>query len=268
MSSDEFPENRSRTLSALRWRNWRTGALALLILGAWQLWAMTLGRGSLFFPSPGAVARAGVSLARSGELPRHWSATVARLLAGFLLGAVPAVMVGVWLGVSQTSRRTLDPFIAALHAVPKIAAYPLFLIVFGLGEKSKVAVIAVSTFFPLAINTTAGVHQVPPVYFEVARNYGASPLRTFWRVVLPGSLPLILTGARIAMTLSLLLTVAVEIVGSKSGLGYLVWLSWETLQVANLYVGLMAAALTGIGVRFLFDGAASILVPWREDTRP
>lgn len=255
------------TLSALRFRNWRTFAVAGVLFLLWEAASRTVARGSLFFPSPAAVASACVSLLRNGTLLRHWGATAARLCAGFLLGAVPAVAIGLWLGVSRKSREALDPLLAAAHAVPKIAAYPLFLILFGIGEKSKIAVIAAATFFPLAINTTAGVEQLPRVYFEVAKNYGASAATTFRRVVLPGSLPLILTGARIAMTLSLMLAIAVEIIGSRSGLGYLVWLSWETFRVADLYVALLACAATGIGVRLLFDRIGSILLPGKPADR-
>lgn len=249
--------SRSATLAALRIRDRSALVLALGLLVLWEIAARTALRGSLYFPSPREVFAAALALLKSGELGRHWSATVGRLLAGFAIGAPPAVAVGVWLGLSRASRRALDPLLAAAHAVPKIAAYPLFLIAFGLGESSRVAVIAVSTFFPLALNTTAGVRQLSPVYLEVAKNYGASPLRTFWSVVLPGSLPVILTGARIAMTLSLLLTIAVEIIGSHSGLGYLVWMSWETFRVPDLYVALLAASATGIAVRLLFDALGS-----------
>jgi ABC-type nitrate/sulfonate/bicarbonate transport system permease component len=256
---------RSETLLALRIRDRSSLILAFGLLALWELASRTVLRGSLYFPSPREVFAGGLELLRNGELARHWSATVGRLLAGFALGAPPAVLVGVWLGLSKSSRRAVDPLLAAAHAVPKIAAYPLFLIAFGLGETSRISVIAASMFFPLALNTTAGVRQVSPVYLDVAKNYGASTLRTLGSVVLPASLPMILTGARIAMTLSLLLTIAVEIIGARSGLGYLVWMSWETFHVADLYVALIASAATGIGVRLLFDGAASRLIPWRTD---
>jgi ABC-type nitrate/sulfonate/bicarbonate transport system permease component len=251
---------------AVRFRSWRSFALVGVLLAIWAAGAGRSGR-RIYLPSPFEVAASAVALIRNGELIEDWTATLARLLGGFLLGGIPAVAVGIWLGVSSRSRETLDPLIAALHAVPKIAAYPLFLIVFGLGESSKIAIIAISTFFPLVINTMAGVDQLPRVYFDVARNYGASPRRILQRLVLPGSLPLILTGGRIAMTLSLLLTIAVEMIGATSGLGYRVWMSWETLQVSNLYVALILAALTGIGIRSGFDAMAASLLPWKENGR-
>ncbi len=248
---------------SVRIRSWRTLILIAVLVG---LWALAAGgaRRRIYLPSPGEVASSAAALLRSGDLLRDWSATLVRLCAGFVLGALPAVGVGIWLGVSARARETLDPLIAALHAVPKIAAYPLFLIVLGLGESSKIAIVAVSTFFPLVINTMAGVDHLPGAYFDVARNYGASRSRILRRVVLPGSLPLILTGGRIAMTLSLLLTIAVEIVGAQSGLGYRVWMSWETLQVSDLYVALILASLTGIGIRLGFDALAARLLPWKE----
>jgi NitT/TauT family transport system permease protein len=96
------------------------------------------------------------------------------------------------------SALVLRSFIAALHPVPKIAIFPLLMLVFGIGEASKVVAIAITSFFPVVVNTITGTRSIHPVYFEVANNYGASRWQTLWRVVIPGSLPMVLAGLRIA----------------------------------------------------------------------
>src|SRR6266498_379254 len=103
----------------------------------------------------------------------------------------------------------MDPLVAAMHPIPKVALFPMFLVLFGIGEWSKVAVVVAATFFPMAINSMAGVRQIGPIAFEVARNYGASRRRVFTSIVVPGSLPIVAAGVRIAVNTALLVTIAV-----------------------------------------------------------
>jgi ABC-type nitrate/sulfonate/bicarbonate transport system permease component len=107
--------------------------IAVTILSAWEAAGRWTFAGQLFFPPPTAVAAAAVRMVRDGTLERNLAATLGRLVAGFVAGAIPAVAVGAWLGVSRRARRILDPFLAAAHATPKIAIFPLLLLVFGLG---------------------------------------------------------------------------------------------------------------------------------------
>jgi len=108
----------------------------------------------------------------------------------------------------------------------------------------------------------AGVRQIHPVYFKVARNYGAKPGQVFQKVVLPGSIPSVLAGVRIATNTALVLTIAVELLASDRGLGAMIWMAWETLRMSELYVGILVAALLGIGFNVLFWICMNRLVPW------
>jgi NitT/TauT family transport system permease protein len=137
------------------------------------------------------------------------------------------------------------------------------MIVFGIGETSKVVVVAVASFFPMLINTMAGVRQIHPIHFEVAKNYGASLRKIFTRIVVPGSLPLILTGMRLALNIALLLTIAVELVAAQKGLGSMIWFAWETMRTEELYVSLIVTAILGISFNFLLQTITKYLIPWR-----
>jgi NitT/TauT family transport system permease protein len=151
----------------------------------------------------------------------------------------------------------------AVHPIPKIAILPLLMIFLGIGEASRIAVASVAAFFPMLINTMAGVRQINPIYFEVARNYGAPPGKLFTRVVLPGSLPMALSGPRLAANVTLLVTIAAEIVMSETGLGALVWLAWETLQIEVLYATLIVVSALGISMSAGLHRMQKRLVPWQ-----
>ena len=162
-------------------------------------------------------------------------------------------------------RRIIDPLVAALHPIPKIAVLPLIMIVFGIGESSKIVSVAVAVFFPVLINTMAGVLQISPIYFEVAKNYGASLFRVLTRVVVPGSLPMVLTGMRLALNVALVVTIAIELVAAQEGLGDMIWFAWETLRTEELYVSLAVTAALGISFNVLLQYLTARLVPWQAE---
>jgi NitT/TauT family transport system permease protein len=166
------------------------------------------------------------------------------------------------MGFSTRIRAALDPVVAAVHSVPKIAILPLFMIVLGIGEAPKIAVVAAAAFFPLLISTMAGVRQISPIHLEVAHSYGASTPRVFWRVLVPGSLPLVIAGLRLAFHSSLLITIAVELVAARVGLGATIWLAWQTMRVEELYSTLAVISLIGIGFNEALVMLERRLVPW------
>jgi ABC-type nitrate/sulfonate/bicarbonate transport system permease component len=238
----------------------------LLILMLWE-WLAYAGRiSALFFPAPSAIFRTLIELISTGELFSNLVLTVTRLFSGFVLGAVPALILGLLMGWSSQLRTIFDPIIAALHPIPKIAILPLIIIIFGIGETSKIVVVAIATFFPVLINSMAGVLQINPTFFEVARNYGAKRLDIFKRVVYPGSLPLILSGVRIALNTALMLTIAVELVFARQGLGAMIWLSWQTLRTETLYASIVVISVLGISFNFILLWLKMKLVPWHKES--
>jgi len=241
---------------------WLSVLIFLLVLCLWE-WLVSAGRlSSLFFPAPSVILRTLLLWIFDGQLAPHLAITLSRVLAGFVIGGVSGLFLGLVMGWSRRLRTVIDPFIAATHPIPKISVLPLIMIIFGIGETSKMVVVAIAAFFPMVINTVAGVRQINPLYFEVTENYGAKPIKVFRRVIIPGSLPLILAGMRLALNSSLVITIAVELVAAERGLGALIWLAWETLRTEELYASLVVTAALGIGINFFLQYLTKRLVPW------
>jgi NitT/TauT family transport system permease protein len=241
---------------------WPAVLATAALLALWETWARGAEGSSILFPAPSAIAAVLVREARSGELFRTSGATLGRLASGLVLGGVPALLLGLAMGFSPRVRVAVDPLVAAAHAIPKIAILPILMIL--LGEAPKIAVVAASAFFPLLISTMAGVRQISPIHFEVAHGYGASAPRIFWRVLVPGSLPQILSGTRLAFNAGLLVTVALEIVAARNGLGAAIWLAWQTMRVEELYAALVVTSILGVGFNAVLALVGKRLVPWHS----
>jgi len=240
-------------------------AIIVAVLALWEWRARSGSISTLFFPAPSTIIQTFARLLASGELAIQLGATLSRLLLGFALGSAPGLIFGLTMGWSRRLRAVIDPFVAALHPIPKISLLPLIIIIFGIGETSKIVAVAVGSFFPMVINCMAGVLQISLTYFDVAKNYGAGPLQVFKRVILPGSLPLVLTGARISLNIALLITISVELVAAQKGLGAVIWLAWQTLRTEELYASLIVISALGIGFNLFLQRLKLRLVPWHED---
>ena len=232
-------------------------------------WEIGVGQGlvsRLFFPPPSKITAALADLLREGGLVRHTAATISRAAAGFALGGGVGFALGLAMGLSRRIRGALDPLVAAIHPVPKIAVLPLFLVVFGIGETATIFVIALAALFPLLINTLTGVRRISPAYYDVGRACGAKPLRLFSRVVLPASLPMILSGVRLPpSTWLFLVAIAVELLSARTGLGSLIWQAWQTFRTEEIYAVLAVISALGAGTNVVLDRLSKKLVPWAEE---
>jgi ABC-type nitrate/sulfonate/bicarbonate transport system permease component len=235
------------------------------LLAIWQVLLM-LGFGDRrFIPAPSDIAVRFWQLSVSGELALHVAATLWRVFAGFIIGAVPAVAVGLLMAMFRPVRIFFDPLIAALFPIPKVALMPLLLLAFGFGDASKIALVATAVFFPVIINTYAGAANIDKLYWDVARNYGASAWVMFTRVVFFGALPLIFAGLKIALAVSFVVLVAAEFVASKTGIGYLIWNSWELLQVDFMFVGIVVIGILGLISSVVFQEIERKVIPWKAE---
>jgi ABC-type nitrate/sulfonate/bicarbonate transport system permease component len=219
-----------------------------------------------FIPPPSDIAVRFWQLTLNGELAMHTAATLWRVLAGFVIGAVPAVAIGLLMAMFRPVRIFFDPLVAALMPIPKVALMPLLLLAFGFGDASKIALVATAVFFPVVVNTYAGAANIERIYWDVAKNYGASTYVMFTRVVFFGALPLIFAGLRIALAVSFVVLVAAEFVASKTGLGYLIWNSWELLQVDYMFVGIIVIGILGLITAVLFQEIERKLIPWKAES--
>jgi ABC-type nitrate/sulfonate/bicarbonate transport system permease component len=258
---EDFPGSR------LQKERWLIVSMILIPLIAWECFSRMGIISSLFFPPPSIIFLTFVRMITHGKLLANVGATLWRVCLGLILGGASGLLLGLAMGWSRRIRVVIDPFIAAAHPIPKIAILPLIMILFGIGESSKVVVVAVSTFFPMLINTVAGVTQISPIHFEVAKNYGANLTKIFTRVIVPGSLPLILAGARLALNIALLISIAVELVAAEQGLGAMIWLAWQTLRTEELYVSLAVTAILGIVFNFLLQRISLHFVPWQTEQK-
>jgi NitT/TauT family transport system permease protein len=237
----------------------------LILLGVWEICARTAVIDVRFFPAPSNVIKHLVQMIGSGDLWRHLSASLYRLVVGFFVGCVPAIIIGLAIGLYRPVRAAFDPLISATYPIPKSSLLPLILLIFGLGESSKIAMVAIGVFYPVVINTAAGVRQIAPIFLDVGHNFGASRFNMFRTVALPGALPLIMTGVKLGAGMGLVLIAIAEMVGAKSGLGYMIWNAWELFDVQTMYVGLFVIAIIGFLLNAGFDMLERVIVPWRNN---
>jgi ABC-type nitrate/sulfonate/bicarbonate transport system permease component len=241
-------------------------ASPLGLLLAWELAADTGLIDVRFFPAPSAIIAKLIEMARSGELTENVLISLQRIVLGFLLGGVPAIVIGIAMGIWRPVRAIVDPLIVATYPIPKSSLLPLILLIFGLGEMSKVMMVAIGVFYPMAINATAGVLQINQIYLDVGKSFKASPWDTFRTIALPGALPFIMTGVKLGAGLALILIAIAEMVGAKSGIGFMIWSAWETFAVAKMYVGLFVIALIGFAISLLLNEVERWVIRWKPDT--
>jgi ABC-type nitrate/sulfonate/bicarbonate transport system permease component len=234
------------------------------LLAVWQLLLM-LGLGDRrFIPAPSDIALRFVTMIASGELAQHTAATLWRVFAGFVVGSAPAIAVGLLMAMYRPVRIFFDPLIATLFPIPKVALMPLLLLTFGFGDASKIALVAIAAFFPVIINTYAGAANIEKIYWDVAKNFGASQTVMFTRIVFFGALPMVFAGLRIALAVSFIVLVAAEFVASKTGIGYLIWNSWELLQVDVMFVGIATVGILGLITSALIQEIERKVIPWKD----
>ena len=237
-------------------------ATPLSLLALWQVAADLHWVDPRIFTPPVQIARSAGQLISSGTLPSDLVATLARLAVGFAIGAVGGTAVGLLLGVVRPLRAALSPLFTALYAIPQIALLPLLLVIFGIGETAKVLTVVAVTFFVLEINALSAVRHFDPRLIEAGRAYGASRAKMFLHVLLPGSLPAIFTGLRVAIALGLVVITATEFVASNNGLGFLVWNSWQLFEPDQMYVGMATIALLGVALTGVIVAIERVAVPW------
>lgn len=237
--------------------------LALVLL--WELSARTGLIDTRFFPAPTSIVAQGVDLAGSGELWGHLSASLQRLLWGSLLGGIPALLLGIAMGLYRPIRAAIDPLISATYPVPKSAILPLILLIFGLGEASKIVMVALGVFFPVVINTISGVMQIDKIYLDVGKNFRASRWQTFRTVALPGALPSIMAGIKLGIGMGLILIAIAEMVGAKTGIGFMIWDAWQILSVETMYVGLIVISILGFMLTLILNEIEGWVLPWKHE---
>lgn len=238
----------------------------LALLALWELAARIGLLDARLFTPPTVIAVRAWEMVTDGVLWAHTGATLARLAAGFVSGAIAGILAGLLMGVWRPVQAAFGPTFTALYALPKIAILPLLLLIFGIGETPKILAVAISVFFVMQINTLAGMVQIDSRILEAARAYRATGIKLFTNVLLPGALPVIITGLRVSAGIAIIVITAVEFVASNDGLGYLIWNSWQLFQPDTMFVGLIAVSIIGALITGLVILLERALIPWKYST--
>jgi NitT/TauT family transport system permease protein len=235
----------------------------VLILAVWELLSRTHTINPIFWPPPSSLWDTAVELIRHDGLLTDVRVSFLRILGGFLLGAFPGVILGLAMGLFWPIRAFVMPVAAAFYAIPKISILPLVIIAFGIGETSKYVIVALSIFFLVVLNTMSGVMAIDRSFLDVAHNFGASRAQLFWTVALPGALPAVFTGLRLALGFSLIVIVGTEFLAAKQGVGHLIWESYQTLAIKKMFVGLIVTGIMGWLLTLLLDVIERLALPWQ-----
>jgi ABC-type nitrate/sulfonate/bicarbonate transport system permease component len=241
-SAGQFLLDRRRAVSALC-----TIVSIAAGLAVWQLASLRVP--SLFLPSPLETWEGFLELLDDGTLGTSILASSARILVGWGLGVAVGVPLGIFMGYFRWVRRLFDPYIEFFRFIPPIAFVTLAVIWLGPGEASKVALIFYTTVFIVTLNTIAGTVSVPELRLRAAASLGAGPLTTLRTVIVPSTVPYMVTGARLAMGNSFLTIVSAEIVAAQEGLGALIWNARNYSRTEWVFVGIITLGLLG----FVFD---------------
>ena len=239
----------------------------LLLFAAWELLSRSGLLDRRFFPPPSEIVVAAIEMMRSGQLFGAVGASLQRLVISYALGSIAGVVVGLWLGLSSWSRALIEPWLLLTYPVPKLAIYPLLVLMVGIGEPPIVILLSITVFYIVVINAISGVLEIRPVFMDVGRDYNATFVQSVRTIALPAAMPHILTGLEVALGIGYIVLIAVEFVGAKTGLGQLIWSSWQLFDVAPMYVAITTISLLGYFSVLMLRMIGNALVPWRPRRR-
>jgi NitT/TauT family transport system permease protein len=229
------------------------------------LWQGASGRlvDNFFISNPLDVGRRLIGWIADGSLFLHIWATVYATVMGFVAGAVIGVVLGIWLGVSPFTSRLLNPYLNALNALPKVALAPLFVLWFGLGIESKIALAAVLVLFLVFLNTYAGVREVDQDLIDGARLMKATRVQVITKVIVPSAMSWVFAGLKISVPYALIGAVLGEMIAANRGLGYLVQFSGSQFDTAGVFAVLIVIALLAVALNFLVEIVQHRMQQWR-----
>ncbi|GAB4056675.1 ABC transporter permease [Uliginosibacterium sediminicola] len=200
----------------------------------------------------------------SGELIQDAIGSLYRVLVGFAIGAVLALPLGLLMGASRRVYGLFNPLVQVLRPIPPIAWIPLSILWFGLGNPPAIFLIAIGAFFPILMNTIAGVHHVDGIYLRAARNLGANQLTMFTRVILPASTPYILSGARIGMGTAFIVVIVSEMIAVNNGLGFRILEAREYFWSDKIIAGMLSIGFVGLAIDTLMSALNNYLLRWHR----
>jgi NitT/TauT family transport system permease protein len=232
----------------------------VFLIALWWLLCLGLRIPTVVLPTPDKVVSALVG--RIDLIMAEGWVTLKETICGFILAIVIGIPMAVLVANSRPINLIFAPLLVGLQSVPKVALAPIILVWLGTGFQSKLAMVWLVAFFPIIVDTVAGLRSTPRELIELARSLRASPLQILVKTQLPAALPFILTGAKVAITLAVIGAVIGEFVGSSEGLGYLLLTATSQLDAPLAFAALIALSLMGVFVYLLVEGAERLAAPW------
>jgi ABC-type nitrate/sulfonate/bicarbonate transport system permease component len=230
---------------------WGTPVLLFVL---WEVAARSNWIDTRFFPAPSTIWHSGVASIRDGVMVDAMVDTVRKLVIGYVAGVVAGIALGLLLGMSWVARAALENTLVALYTLPKLALFPLFLLVFGLGGTPQIVLVAVTVFFIVVLATTTAVTSVEQGYRDAAAVLGANRFKLLRHVIIPAAMPAIATAARLTAGIAILVIVGIEMISGSSGLGYLIFQRSQVFDPGTMYAGVILAGVIGV----IFTGAVSV----------
>lgn len=220
--------------------------LPVILIGAWQI-AANLGKMNTFLiPSPRMILDNFIEITVSGRLGKNIAASLQRVVIGFIMGAILGLLLGFVMGLFKNINRLLTLFVSVLRPIPTIALIPVFILLLGIGEKSKYAIIAIGSFWSVLLNTINGVENADTRLLEVAYAYRIPKVQQIFRIILPSALPSVLTGIRLGVSAAWISVIAAEMIAASRGIGYMITYARDNSQVATMYAGVLTIGIIGL----------------------
>ena len=247
---------------------WRFNVLKatpfIVFLAIWQVLPNLGGLFESYIVPPTGVVREIFSIARTGELWSHIRVSFQRALLGFVFATVIAVPLGFIMGGwFRGIERTFYPILAFLGKLNPFSLFPLFVMLLGIGEVSKTAIVGWVCLWPLLFRTISGVKDIDPTLVKAARGMGCGPIQLFWKVVVPGAIPEIFSGLQMACSTSFFILVAAEMIGSTRGLGFLVWNAQMQFMIPRLFAATVTISALGLTINWGLRNVERRLLSWR-----
>ncbi len=218
-----------------------------------------------FFPPFSKVAESWWGLVGSGDLYAHFQASILRSLLGFGLAVLIAIPLGLVIGWYPLANELLNPVLELFRNTAALALLPVFILLLGIGETSKVSIVLFACVFPILLNTINAVRNVDPLLIKSAKSMGLPSYKLFYKVIIPASIPTIFTGIRMAGSASILVLIAAEMVGAKEGLGYLINYTQQNFQIPQMYAGIITISLLGLAINYLLVSLEQKFSSWKTN---
>ena len=238
------------------------------LAGFFLLWEIICRLGlvnPLFLPAPSGVLLTLGKLLKSGELATHVSVSLYRALMGFLLAAVIAVPHGILIAWFRTVEDITNPLVELFRPIPAVALIPVAILWFGIGNVSKIVIIAFACYFPIILNTISGVRQVDVNLLKVAKLFGANRTQTLTKIILPSAFPFIMTGLRLGIAVALILLIVTEMIGARSGLGFMIIDAEYTFKTERMFAGIFTIGFIGFFLNEVMVVIEQRLSRWKRE---